>query len=73
MTDLKTELTDARYAGMTDDRGGTAPRADAPELTGLVLKQLRDFSASMSAIVTPAAKTTLISKMVRSLGVVLKV
>lgn len=58
---------------LDDAEGGAGPRADAPELTGLVLKQLRDFSASMSAVVTPTAKDTLISRMVRSLGVVLKV
>ena len=47
-------------------------RTDAPQLTGQDLKNLRDFSANMSAILTPTAKDALISKMVRSLAVVLK-
>lgn len=47
-------------------------RPDAPALTGANLKSLRDFSANMSAVVTPAAKEVLVGKMVRSLAVVLK-
>ena len=59
--------------GTVLDDAGSIPRVDAPELTGLIVKQLRDFSASMSVVVTAGAKETLISKMVRSLGVVLRV
>ena len=47
-------------------------RTDAPSLPGANVKALRDFSADMSAVVTPAAKQILISLMVRSLGVVLR-
>jgi hypothetical protein len=54
------------------DDAGAAPRTDAPELTGANVKALRDFSANMSAIVGASAKQTLIGKMVRSLGVVLR-
>jgi len=55
------------------DDDGVAPRSDAPELTGLNVKQLNDFVASMSAVLTPTAKQVLIGKMVRSLNLVLKV
>lgn len=58
---------------MDDNTTGTAPRADAPQLTGLNVKQLRDFSASMSAVVNAAAKQVLVGKMVRPLGTVLGV
>lgn len=58
-------------ATVMDDAGG-APRTDAPQLTGAQVKMLRDLSAQMSAIVTPVVKETLISKMVRSLGSVLR-
>lgn len=56
---------------MDDNAAGTAPRADAPQLTGAQIKTLNDLSVSMSAVVTPSVKTTLISKMVRPLAVVL--
>lgn len=58
---------------LNDNKTGDAPREDAPTLTGANVKALRDFSANMSAIVTPAAKTVLIGKMVRPLSVVLEV
>jgi len=47
-------------------------RTDAPSLTGLDVKQLRDFSVAMSAVVSPAAKQVLIGLMVRPLNIVLK-
>lgn len=47
-------------------------RTDAPLLSGANIKSLRDFSANMSAIVSPSAKDVLISKMVRALSTVLK-
>ena len=47
-------------------------RVDAPTLTGANVKALRDFSANMSAIVTPGARRVLIGLMVRSLGTVLR-
>ena len=46
-------------------------RTDAPQLTGLHLKQLLDFSNNMSAIVGPTAKQVLIGLMVRDLNTVL--
>lgn len=46
--------------------------AGGPTLTGLNVKQLRDFSNNMSAVVTPAAKQILISLMTRDLATVLK-
>ena len=55
------------------DDAGANPRADAPELTGLNVKQLNDIVAAMSAELTPTAKQVLIGKMVRSLNTVLKV
>lgn len=58
-------------ATVLDDAGST-PREDAPQLSGLNVKQLRDFSANMSAVVTPTAKEILISLMVRSLNTVLR-
>ena len=42
-------------------------RTDAPALTGADLKNLRDFAANMSAVLTPAAKQILIGLMVRPL------
>lgn len=51
----------------------TAPRDDAPQLTGADLQNLRDFSANMSAVVGATAKQVLIGKMVRTLNNVLKV
>lgn len=54
------------------DDAGSAPRDDAPNLTGADLQNLRDFSANMSAVVGAAAKQTLIARMVRSLSKVLR-
>lgn len=48
-------------------------RVDAPALSGLNIKQLRDFSATMSADVSAVAKDVLISKMVRPLSMVLSI
>jgi len=56
---------------LDDGAGGTAPRTDAPQLTGVQVKTLRDLSNSMSAVVIQATKTVLISKMVRPLSQVL--
>ena len=58
---------------LDDNAAGDAPREGAPTLTGLNVKQLRDFSAAMSAEISPAAKLVLIGKMVRALNVVLGV
>jgi hypothetical protein len=58
---------------LDDNSTGTAPRSDAPQLTGAQVKTLRDLSANMSAQVIAATKETLISKMVRPLAQVLKV
>ena len=57
---------------LDDNSNGDGPRSDAPTLTGTNVKALRDYSANMSAIVSPAAKQILISKMIRSLAVVLR-
>lgn len=57
---------------MDDNTSGTGPRTDAPQLTGALVKALRDYSAAMSAVVTANAKQTLIGKMVRALSVVLR-
>ncbi len=59
--------------GTVLDDAGATPRPDAPELTGLNIKQLDDFVLAMSAVLSPAAKQILIGKMVRSLNIVLKV
>ncbi len=58
--------------GTVLDDAGAAPRADAPQLEGVILKQLRDFSVSMSAVVNPTVKEILIQKMVRPLSSVLR-
>ncbi len=47
-------------------------RTDAPAITGADLKTLRDKGITMSAVITPAVKTALVGKMVRSLSTVLK-
>lgn len=57
---------------MDDGPGGTAPRTDAPQLTGAQVQTLRDLSANMSAEVNAATKDILIGKMVRPLAVVLQ-
>ena len=57
---------------LDDGDGGTAPRADAPTLTGADLKNLRDFSANASAVLTAPANAALIARMVRPLAVVLR-
>jgi hypothetical protein len=57
---------------LDDGPDGTAPRDDAPVLTGGQVKALRDLSASMSAVIDAPTKEILISKMVRALAVVLR-
>lgn len=56
-----------------NDDTDTTPRADAPQLTGADLQNLRDFSANMSAVIGAAAEQVLIGKMVRPLATVLKI
>jgi histidine ammonia-lyase len=55
------------------DDAGSAPRDDAPELTGAQLQTLRNVSENMSLEINAATKDTLISKMVRPLAIVLKI
>ena len=57
---------------LDDNADGTAPRADAPQLTGLLVKQLRNFSNTMSGTVNAAQKDILIAAMVRGLATVLR-
>ena len=54
------------------DDAGSAPRSDAPNLTGADIQNMRNFSQNMSLVIGNTAKTVLIGKMVRSLNTVLK-
>lgn len=54
-----------------NDAGDLAgPRLDAPNLTGTKLEQLRNFAASMSAVVNTAAEADLIAVAVRSVDLI---
>lgn len=55
---------------LDDGAGGTAPRTDAPQLTGAQVALLRDRAASMSAVLSASEKRTLIDKMVRDLATI---
>lgn len=60
-------------AAILDDGTDTAPRDDAPQLSGEDLANMATFSANMSAVVGAVAKQTLIGKMVRNLNSVLRI
>lgn len=70
---LQSGIDSISEVGTVLDDAGDNPRSDAPQLTGSDVKSLYNLSVSMSAVVSSSVKTTLISRMVRSLNIVLKV
>lgn len=59
-------------AVLDDNDAGTAPRSDAPQLTGQQVQQLRNFCAGMRDQVTAANLNTLISVAVNDLESILR-
>ena len=59
-------------AALDDNSDGTAPRTDAPNLTGAQCTQLRNFCVGMRDQVSATALNTLINVAVRSLESILR-
>jgi hypothetical protein len=57
---------------LDDNAGGTAPRTDAPNITGAQVSNLRTFCANMRDQITPTSLNTLISVAVRPVEVILR-
>lgn len=57
---------------LDDNDTGTAPRADAPALTGAQVTQLRGFCANMSGQISGPALNTLVQVAVRSVESILR-
>ena len=57
---------------LNDDRLSDAPRADAPQLQGVHIKQLRDLAAGMRDQISAENTSALSSLMVRDLDTVIR-
>ena len=57
---------------LNDDRLSDAPRADAPQLQGVHIKQLRDLAAGMRDQISAENTSALSSLMVRDLNTVIR-
>jgi hypothetical protein len=57
---------------LDDNADGSAPRTDAPEITGAQCTQLRNFALGMRDQITPATLNTLINVSVRPLEQILR-
>jgi hypothetical protein len=59
-------------AVLDDNAAGTAPRTDAPTLTGAQVAQLRTFCAGMRDQISATALNTLVQTAVRSVEAILR-
>ena len=57
---------------LDDNADGSAPRADAPQLTGAQVSQLRTFAANMRDQISGTALNTLVSVAVRPVEAILR-
>lgn len=57
---------------LDDNQDGTAPRTDAPQLTGAQVSQLRTFCANMRDQISGTALNTLVALSVRPVETILR-
>lgn len=56
---------------LNDNDSGTAPRSDAPQITGANITQLRNFAASMRDQISQTALTALVKLAVRDVQTII--